>query len=145
MPFPVIAGRALSLCKSCGALVASRFTDIATQHKLFSCAGFTQHFARQGMWGLGNYYSCHPALAVSYKHRPHPSAESFCSHLADIKHVPGTHAPLYVAYMQVSQHRFSLHLVPVRRCYVKLSLCCSGGKLYFACDCTCVLPSLWMD
>jgi len=42
------------------------------------------------MWGTGNYYSCHPALAVHYDHEIQPGDATLSSHLADVSHIAGT-------------------------------------------------------
>ncbi len=56
---------------------------------LHCCIGFTSHFAKQGMWGTGNYYSCHPALAVHYDHEVQPEDATLFGYLADVSHIAG--------------------------------------------------------
>ena len=41
------------------------------------------------MWGTGNYYSCHPALAVHYDHEIQPGDATLSGHLADVSHIAG--------------------------------------------------------
>ena len=56
------------------------------------------------MWGTGNYYSCHPALAVHYDHEIRPEDPTFSGYLADVSHIAGIWLTLLLHAYHVASH-----------------------------------------
>ncbi len=79
------------------------------------------------MWGTGNYYSCHPALAVHYDHQIQPGDATLSSHLADVGHIAGMWLTLLACPTHCLSHVLR-HFHPRQACMrITLPFTCAEG------------------